>query len=669
MGDRVPKNVRERYEKLKKTIDHHRYQYHVLNKQDISDAARDSLMHELVEIETVYPSLITSDSPSQRVAGQPLAGFKKIRHTVRQWSFNDVFSEEELYEFDARVKRFLNTTEPVIYTCELKIDGVKIVLTYKEGLLVTGATRGDGVIGEDVTENIRTIESIPLKLRRPIDCVVEGEVWMSKKQLEKINVERKKKGEESYANPRNLTAGTIRQLDPRIVASRKLDCFIYDLVQSSENIPDTQYEELELLQELGFKVNEHFTLCNGPEEILAYWKLHEKKKDDREYLVDGVVIKVNESVLQERLGYTGKAPRFAVALKFPAEQTTTIIEDIVLQVGRTGVLTPVAHLRPVQVAGTTVSRATLHNEDEIERLDVRIGDTVVIQKAGDIIPDIVKVLSEMRTGKEKKYTWPKTVPECGGDGAIERVPGQAAWRCKNKNSFLQMQRKLEHFVSKKAFDIDGLGREQVKVFLEEGLVHDFADIFTLEHGDLLDLPRFREKSVDNILAAVEEARTVPLVRLLVGLSIDQVGEETARDLAEHFGTLEKLQKANISELTALDGVGEVVAESIKSWFADTDNTKLLKKLLKEVQVQRPQRHTDGKSGVSGKTFVLTGSLVAMTRDEAKERIRAAGGKVASAVSKSTDYVVAGENPGSKYTKAQEMDVQTLSEKTFLKMLE
>lgn len=665
----VPKKVRERYEKLKKTIDTHRYNYHVLNKEEISIEALDSLKHELVEIEEEYPELVTPDSPSQRVAGEPLDEFKKVAHTVRQWSFNDAFSEEEMHAFDDRVRRFIkketDTNRVPTYTAELKIDGLHVVLTYEDGVLESAATRGDGRVGEDVTHNVRTIESVPLRLREAESVIVEGEVWLGKSELERINKLRVKNGEAPYANPRNLAAGTIRQLDPSVAASRKLDSFIYDLSAGEE--PDTQMDELELLSELGFKVNPHHKHCKSIDEVISFWKEWEKKRDKEDYEIDGVVVKVNERELQEALGYTGKGPRFAVAAKFAAVEATTVLEDIVLQVGRTGVLTPVAHLKPVDVAGATVSRATLHNEDFIQEKDICVGDTVVIRRAGDVIPEVVEVLTEMRTGDEKKFSWPKKVPGCGGDGSIERVPGEAAYRCKHKGGNVQLRRELEHFVGKKALDIEGFGKKQAALFLDEGLISDAADIFTLEEGDLLELEGYQEKSVENLLRAIENARTQTLPRFLVGLSIPHVGEETALDVAEYFGSLDKIRKASKEEFEAIEGIGPNVAESLYNWFRDNGNKKVLTKLLKEVSVEEiKQKKQDAK--LEGKTFVLTGSLDSMTRDEAKQKIRSLGGNVSSSVSKKTDYVVAGENPGSKYKKAKKLGAKILNENKFLQFL-
>jgi DNA ligase (NAD+) len=672
--------AKERIEKLRKTIEKHSYLYYVKDAPEIEDSAYDSLMEELRSLEEKYPELKTSDSPTLRVGGEPIKEFKKIKHKVPQWSFNDAFSPEDMLDFDKRVKNFLRkeTGKDISpsYTCELKIDGLKVVFEYEKGFLKTAATRGDGLVGEDVTSNIKTIGSVPLRLQEPVDIIVEGEVWLGKKNFEKLNKERTEKGELIFANPRNAAAGTLRQLDPKIVAERKLDSFIYDLAQITlPNRITAQIEELEYLQKLGFKVNKNFKLAGDIKEAIQYWSSWQNKKDKEDYLIDGVVVKVNESEYQEILGYTGKAPRFAIAFKFPAEQVTTVVEDIILQVGRTGVLTPVAHLRPVLVAGSTVSRATLHNEDEIKRLDVRIGDTVILQKAGDVIPDIVSVVKDLRTGKEKEFVWPKFVPDCGEEGRIERIPGQAAWRCTERNSFIQKKRKLYYFAGKQAFQIDGLGPKVIDALLDAELISSYDDIFTLKKGDLLNLPRFAEKSVDNLLNSIEKAREVTLPRFITSLSIQNVGEETAILLAQNFGSIERLRRivgeTGMSALEKIEGIGPVVAKSITNWFAEEENQKLLDKLLRQIKIEQPvsPRASSGqKSKIFGKTFVLTGTLSSMTRDEAKEKIRALGGKVAGSVSKETDYVIAGEEPGSKYEKALELGVQVLSEEDFLKLI-
>lgn len=666
----IPKDVQERYEKLKKALIRHGYLYYVLDKPDISDESYDSLLRDLEAIENEYPEIIAPDSPTQRVGGAPLKEFVKVEHKVPQWSFNDAFTEEDIREFHERVLRFLKTEGLDIvptYNCELKIDGLKVVLTYEKGLLVNAATRGDGKIGEDVTLNIKTIQSVPLRLQEDIDLTVEGEVWLSKKHFEALNAEKKKVGEPLFANPRNVAAGSIRQLDPQVTASRKLDYFAYDIAQIETGLPETQFKELERLRELGFKVNPYAKECSSIEQVISYWKKWQDKKADQDYWIDGVVVKVNERKIQDALGFTGKAPRWGIAFKFQAEQVTTVVEDIVFQIGRTGVVTPVAHLRPVLVAGSTVSRATLHNEDEIKRLDVRVGDTVVLQKAGDVIPDIVRVLTEMRTGKEKVFVWPKRVEGCGGDGRIERVPGQAAWHCVVRGSFAQTQRTFYYFVSKKAFNIEGMGPRIIDALLDAGLITNFDDIFTLKKGDLLNLPRFAEKSVDNLLSAIDKSRDVSLERFLVSLSIPQLGEETARDVALHFGTLEKVKNAYLEDLTSIYGVGEVVANSLHGWFARKENRDLVVRLQKQVRIQDAKKVLSSDK-FSGKTFVLTGTLSGMSRDEAKAKILANGGQVSGSVSSKTSFVVVGENPGSKIDEAERLGVKVLSEAEFLKLL-
>ncbi len=656
--------ARDRLAKLRDLINHHRYQYHVLDRQEISAEALDSLKDELAKLEEAWPDLVTPDSPSQRVAGEPSSQFKKVKHQVAQWSFNDAFSSEDLRHFHDRVVRALGTTPT--YTTELKIDGFRIVLTYKDGVLVTAATRGNGTVGEDVTANVKTIESIPLRLTRPVDVVVEGEIWLSKQNFAALNTERARRGEELYANPRNVAAGTIRQLDPKIVAARQLDSFMYDLAAANLARPTTQVAELQLLGDLGFKVNPYFQHSETIEAVENYWHHWQKKVDTLPYQLDGVVVKVNERELQERLGYTGKAPRFAIALKFRAEEATTVVEEIVLQVGRTGVITPVAHLRPVVLAGSTVSRATLHNEDEIKRLDVRIGDTVIVRKAGDVIPDIVRVLPELRQGKEKVFTFPSYLEACGGP--IERVPGEVAHRCVNKNSFAQFKRRLYHFAGRSAFDIRGLGPKVIDVLLDHQLVAEFADFFTLTRGDLLNLPRFAKKSADNLLAAMAARRRIDLPRFLVALSIDHVGEETAELLANHFRSLTKLRQASKQELEIIAGVGPVVAQSLIDWFNHRDHRRGLEALLKKVTIEPVKKSAQPNLLLTGQTFVLTGSLARLSRDEAKAAIKRLGGRVSSQVSSQTTYVVAGSDPGSKLDRAQELKVSVIDENQFLAMI-
>jgi DNA ligase (NAD+) len=672
----APKDALERAKKLDDLIRHHQRAYHTLDAPLISDEAYDSLVRELEAIEKMYPELKSGSTATERVGGEPLKKFVKVMHKVPQWSFNDAFTEEDILEFDERVKRFLKgskltrTSNELAYTCELKIDGLKVVLEYAGGELKTAATRGDGKIGEDVTMNVRTIETVPLRLSRKADVIAEGEIYLPITEFKRINEEQKKINGQIYANPRNFAAGTIRQLDSRIVAGRKLAAFVYDIAETGEEVPATQAEELKYLQELGFKVNPHFQVCKNIQEVIEYWKEWNVKKEKEDYLIDGVVVKVNERAIQQELGYTGKAPRFGIAFKFPAEQVTTVVEDIVLQVGRTGVLTPVAHLRPVSVAGSTVSRATLHNEDEIERLDVRIGDTVILQKAGDVIPDIVSVVTELRTGKERKYVWPSRVVDCGGDGEIERIEGQTAWRCKNKNSFIQKKRKFYHFASKHALDIDHLGPKVLDQLIEAKLISSYDDIFTLKKGDLLSLERFGEKSVDNLLSSIENARNTTLARFVIALSIPQVGEETALLLAKEFGSIEKLKEAKIERLEKINGVGPIVAESIVDWFSDKENAMQVEKLLKHLKLENLKPAAQNtKKEIENKTFVITGTLSSMSREEAKEKIRELGGDISSSVSKETDYVVAGEKPGSKYDKAEELGVKILDEEAFIKLTE
>ena len=669
MTAKIPKDIVARYEQLKDTVREYRYQFHVENKEIISPEALDSLKKELVTIEEEYPSLITPDSPTQRVAGKPLESFKKVTHKVAQWSLNDAFEESEIREFDERVKRMLapefgEDIQPT-YTCELKIDGLHVVLEYVGGKLATAATRGDGQVGEDVTHNIRTIDSVPLMLREEVDIIVEGEVWLARDDLIRINAEREKRGESQYANPRNLAAGTIRQLDPRVAASRNLDTFIYDISQG-ESL-DTQVLELQRLQTLGFQVNTEFKLCATIDEVITFWQNWHHAKDKQSYVIDGVVVKVNELKYQEALGYTGKGPRFSIALKFPAEQATTVVEDIQLQVGRTGVVTPVAHLRPVLIDGSTVSRATLHNEDQIKRLDVRIGDTVVLQKAGDIIPEILSVILELRPSKTKKYIFPKIVDGCGGDGSVERVPGEAAYRCVTLDSDFLHRKRLQHFVSKSALNIDGVGPRIIDLLCDYGLVTTYEDLFTLEVGDLRDLPSFQEKAALNVVQAIDAARAVPLHRLLIGLSIEHVGEETARIITEHFGSLEKIQEASAETLSDVHGVGEIVGKSVATWMDSSHNQEILRGILRYITVLNPEKK---KRGIfDEKTLVFTGTLPTLSREDAKEFARNEGAHIASSVSKNTDFVVLGTDAGSKADKARKLGVRTLDEKSFLKMLQ
>jgi DNA ligase (NAD+) len=678
--DLQKQHAQDRIEKLRKLIDIYRYDFHVLDKETISPEALDSLKKELQELEHTHPEFYSSDSPTQRVAGKAIDTFKKVTHKIQQWSYNDAFTEGDMMLFNERVNRFLKRDiySDIEYTCELKIDGLKVVIEYEQGKLVRAATRGDGVIGEDVTHNIRTIQSVPLVLEKQITCIVEGEVWVGKKNFAMLNERQKAAGLQVFANPRNIAAGSVRQLDPRIAASRNLDMFIYHLadidvttVPKGDTLPESQFEELAYLQKLGFKVNPHAKKVSNMQGVFSYWKQfqHVHKKED--YLIDGVVVKVNSYADQKELGYTGKAPRFGIAYKFPTEQVTTTVEDIHVQVGRTGVITPVAILTPVVVMGSTVSRATLHNEDEIHRLDIRIGDTVIIQKAGDVIPDIVQVLTELRVGTEKKYVFPKKVDGCGGDGSIERIPGQSAYRCVVMDSEALFKRKLYHFVSKKCFNMDGFGPKQIDLFLEAGLIQSYADIFTLKKGDIEILPRMGDLSATNIIDAIEKARYVQLWRLIFALSIPQVGEETARDLSRVSGSkIDVLKQMSLSDLIQISGIGEVVAKNIYTWFRDEKHIHILDDLLKHVHItDELTPESDAIShAFSGKTFVLTGTLPTLSRDDASDMIRARGGSVSSSVSSKTDFLLAGEKAGSKYTEAKKLGVEIISEEQFLQMI-
>ena len=666
------KEARERVEKLRETINRHRYNYHVLDRQEISDDALDSLKKELVDLETQFPDLVTPDSPSQRVGGKPLEAFKKITHHIRQWSFSDAFSEKDMRDFDDRVRRFLQShlgggIRDIEYVAELKIDGFKVVLTYEKGLLVSAATRGDGEIGEGVTENIKTVEAIPLKLEKPVDLVAEGEIWMSKKEFERLNKEQAKKKEPLYANPRNVAAGSIRQLDPSVPASRRLDNFVYDLsFLRGAMLPETQLEELDFLKKMGFKVNNYNKLCKNISEVFVFYKQWEKKKDKQPYGIDGLVIKVNRVGYQKMLDYTGKSPRFGVAFKFPAEQTTTKVLDITVQVGRTGALTPLAHFQPVLVAGSTVSRATLHNAEEIERLGLKIGDTVILQKAGDVIPDVVSVLKEMRTGKEKKFNMPKNCPVCGertkkdSDGPIVR--------CVNSNCPSRTRRGLYYFASKSVFNIPGLGPKIIDAFLDNGLIEDASDFFDLTEGDIESLERFAEKSAQNLVASIQSRRKISFDRLIVSLGIIHVGMETAEALARKFKNVKDLEESNFEELSTVRDVGEAVAKSIEDWFKNKKNKKFLDKLLSKVDIEYPKKSQLLTGPLIGKTFVLTGTLSLMNRDEARAKIKSLGGEVNDAVSRKTNYLVSGENTGQKYKKARELGVKILNESEFLKLI-
>ncbi|MFA7244909.1 MAG: NAD-dependent DNA ligase LigA [Candidatus Magasanikbacteria bacterium] len=670
----------KKIEKLREQIDDLRYRYHVLNDPEVTDQMYDGLMDELRKIEAEHPEIITPDSPTQRVAGKPLDKFNKITHTVTQWSFDDAFNLEDLENWQERNLKILEKElgarpEDLDYMCELKIDGLHMVLTYKNGILETAATRGDGKVGEDVTVNVKTIHSVPLKLRQEIDMVAEGEVWLSAKMLAEINKQREKTGEALFANPRNAAAGTIRQLDPQIVSDRKLGLTTYDISKVDENVLqiNSQEEELLLLDKLGFLTDKHWQVCKNIDTIWDFYEKLQKKKNSFGFWIDGVVIKINQVKYQKALGFTGKSPRWAIALKFPAEQGTTKIKEIYWQVGRTGALTPVALMEPVKLAGTTVTHATLHNFDEIERLGVRVGDTVVVEKAGDIIPKVVRVLDKLRTGEEKKVRQPKTCPVCHSEVqkyglATGDSKEGVALICSNNKCYAKELENIIHFVSKKAFNIDGMGEKIVEQLLDEGLIKNVADIFTLKLGDLEVLERFASKSAQNLIEAIENAKKVTFARFIFSLGILHVGVETAEKLADHFSNLQKLQEASKEELENLSDVGPRVAQSIFDYFVENDNKKLLEDLLTNgVKIQTIKKQKDSEK-LANMTFVLTGTLPNLSREEITEKIKNNGGQVIGSVSKKTSYVIVGESPGSKYDKAQELGVSILDEADFLAIL-
>ena len=658
-----------RIQKLREQIDYYRYQYHVLDKSEIPDAALDSLKHELQSLEEQFPEFITPDSPSQRVGGKPLDKFKKAPHTMPMLSLNDVFDFEEVKTWQERVNKLLPVSAQIDFFAELKVDGLALSLTYQNGLLIRASTRGDGRIGEDITQNAKTIEAIPLKLRNtkkyhlPEIMEVRGEVYMRKKVFEDLNKIQKKSGEAEFANPRNASAGAVRQLDPKITASRKLSFLAYDI--PTDIGVKTHQEIHEVLQDLGFESGKLNRLCQNLSEIEEYHKQVEKKRGSLPYWIDGNVISINQIEVYKRLGVVGKTPRGAIAYKFPAEQATTVVEDIQVQVGRTGALTPVAHLRPVRVAGSTVSRATLHNMDEIHRLGVKIGDTVIVEKAGDIIPDIVQVLPKFRTGQEKKFQMPSHCPVC--HSKVERRENEVAYYCTNKKCFAQALEKLQHFVAKNALNIDGLGPKILEQLWNANLIRNAADLFKLSQSDLEPLERFAEKSADNIVKSINSARRTDLARFIYALGIRHIGEQTSLDLADSFLTFSKLKNASKQELMNIHELGEVMADSLVEFFGDHENKKLLNQLEKIIQIER--QIPKNKPGVlTGKTVVVTGTLENFSREQAKQAIRAAGGHWSNSVSQETDFVVVGENPGSKAEKAKKLGVKIINEKEFSELI-
>ena len=657
------KEAQNRIEKLKELINQHRYLYHVKDRQEISDSALDSLKHELFQLEQQFPEFITKDSPTQRVGGKPLAGFKKIEHSALMLSMEDIFSEEELRDWEDYVKRLApSEVEGFEYFAELKIDGFAVNLIYENGIFVRGATRGNGRIGEDVTQNLKTIESIPLRLaplaqgKLPRIMEIRGEVYIAKKDFERFK--------SSFANPRNLAAGSIRQLDPKLAASRPLKFLAYDIVTDFGQKKHS--EEHAILPSLGFKTDPG-KICRNLGQVIEFWQEINKKRETLPFLIDGIVVSINDNSLFQKLGVAGKSPRGIRAFKFSPKQAATKILDIIFQVGRTGAITPVADLEPVQISGVTVSRATLHNEDEIKRLGLKTGDTVIVARAGDVIPDVIKVLPELRTGREKEVHFPKNCPVCGAK--LVRLENEVIWRCLNKNCGARKREFLQYFVSKKAFDIEGLGPKITGQFQDAGLISLASDIFKLKKEDLLSLDRFAEKSAQNIAEAIEKSKIITLPRFIFSLGILHVGEETAMDLANYFNNIDKLSGASMEELEKIPNVGPKVGQSIYNWFQSAQNKKLVEDLMRSgVKIQNPLRRGSGQVKLEGKTFVLTGVLEIMSREAAKEKIRLLGGKVTESVSKKTSFVVAGSDPGSKLAKAQKLGVKILSEHDFLKLL-
>lgn len=663
--------IKNRIEKLKKTINHHRHLYHVLDRQEISDAALDSLKKELFDLERECPEFITPNSPTQRIGGAPLKEFKKVEHSERMLSLNDVFSKEDLKDWLERISKLLTEEEKkkIDFYCELKIDGLAIELIYEKGILTIGSTRGDGFIGEDVTQNLKTVEAIPLLLQisefkiKDSRLVARGEVFVSKKEFKKINDIQGQKGLPIYANPRNIAAGSVRQLDPKIMASRHLDSFAYDLIADFGQ--KTHEDKHKILKELGFKINHYNKRCESLEEVFDFYDRISKIREKLDYEIDGVVVIVNDNKIFEKLGIVGKSPRGAVAFKFAQNQATTVVEGIKIQIGRTGAMTPVAILKPVKVSGITITRATLHNEDEIKRLGLKIGDTVIVGRAGDVIPDIIKVLPELRTGKERNFIMPKNCPSC--KTKLEKSETEALWRCPNPKCFARQRRAFYHFVSRGAFNIEGLGPKIINRLLEEGLVQDPSDLFSLKEGDINQLERFGEKSAENMIKSIAEKKEITLPKFIYALGIRNVGEETANDLANRFGSIEKLKNVEHGELEAILNIGPIVGKSIYEWFQNKDNMRFLNNLLSAGVIIKNSEKS-GHKKLSGKIFVLTGGMESIERETAKEKIRELGGIASESVSRKTDFVVAGKDPGSKLKKAKKLGVKVIDEKEFLKLL-
>lgn len=671
--------AKKRIERLRAEINRYRYAYHVLDKSLISDEALDSLKKELFDLESRYPALITKDSPTQRVGGKPLPAFKKVKHETRMISLNDAFSRQDVLDWLERLGNYFGTKKDFArdgYYCDLKMDGLAMELVYENGSFISGSTRGDGLTGEDVTENLKTIEAIPLRLEEGSDypkrLVVRGEAFLGKKEFDRINREQERRGGKPYANPRNVAAGSIRQLDPKITASRKLDFYAYDMVTEGFK---TKSEEYAALNRYGLKTNPHGVIARDASEIFVFHEKVSKMRDRLPYEIDGIVISVNNNAKYAEAGVVGKTPRAGIAYKFSPKEATTVVEAIDVQVGRTGTLTPVAIMRPVNVGGVTITHATLHNADEIERLGLKVGDTVIVSRAGDVIPQVGQVLPEFRTGKEKKFSMPKKCPVDGSPVIRDGV----AYRCANKYCGARHREQMYHFVSRGGFDIRGLGFKIIDRFLDEGLITDAADIFTLKQGDIEALPRFGKRSAENIIKEIGERKTLALARFIYSLGIIHVGEETAITLAGifpkkksgHIGIPEFLEfysGLTTERLTEIKDIGPKVAESIWEWFKEKRNIRFLEKLRDagiKIEIIPPKA---GAEKLSGLVFVITGSLESMSRELAKRKIRELGGDISESVSSKTSYLVAGAEPGSKYKKATELGIKILSEEAFLRLL-
>jgi DNA ligase (NAD+) len=666
----IDPKIIERVEELRRQIREHDYRYYVLAEPIISDFEYDMLMRELIELERQYPELVTPDSPTQRVGGAPTKEFPTVTHPVPMLSLNNAFTIEEIRDFDRRVAELLEG-EKYRYVAELKFDGVAVRLKYENGILVLGATRGDGVQGDDITNNIKTIRSIPLRLINPdekfLNIEVRGEVYMNKVDFEKLNEERERLGEKIFANPRNATAGTLKLQDPKLVAQRPLRFFAYYLMAEGVEL-ESHYENLQILKQLGFPVCEHVKLCESIDEVIEFWRYWEERRDELPYEIDGIVVKVDSIRQQEILGAIAKSPRWAIAFKFTPRQAQTKLLGITLQVGRVGTITPVAELQPVPLGGVIITRATLHNEDYIKEKDIRVGDTVIVERSGEVIPKIVGVVLEKRPPDAVPFVFPKNCPVCGGP--IERPAGEANYYCENPECPAQVRARIEHFASRGAMDIEGLGEAIVDKLVTLGFLKNYADIYDLHKhkAKLVRIEGFGEKSVQNLLNSIENSKKQPFHRVLYALGIRYVGSETAKLLADAFGSIDKLMNASVEQISSVYGIGPRIAESVYKFFHDERNLELIKRLKEAGLNFEVKPEEKAKKKLAGKTFVFTGTLKNFTREEAKEKVEELGGKVSNSVSRKTDYVIVGENPGSKYDKARQLGVKIITEEEFLELI-